>query len=266
MSKKLLEKYGLRPKKSLGQNFLADQNVLRKIVESADLKKNDHIIEIGPGLGVLTKELAKNSLKVDAIEKDSKLIQILESELSEFDNVKIINEDALKFNPPSKKYKVVANIPYYITSPLISHFLNSKNRPASMVLLIQKEVAEKITAKEGKLNVLALHVQVFGKPKIIAKVSKNAFNPPPKVESAILKIEIFEKPLAENPDKFFKVVHAGFSHKRKTILNSLSKGLKLDVEIIADALEQSKIDPKMRAEKITISKWNTLVNYLHIRL
>ena len=257
--KELLKKYGLHPTKALGQNFLMDENILDKIIESAGVSAEDFVIEVGPGLGVLTKKLAKEARKVTAIELDNGLIPLLQKELADYKNVEIIHQDALKFTPPNEPYKVVANIPYYITSPLISHFLRSESRPSEMVLLMQKEVADKICAKEGKLNVLAIHVQVFGKPHITARVSKGSFYPEPKIQSAILEIEMFEKPLVDGSNEdlnhFFKIVHAGFSHKRKTLLNSIQRGIVIDPAKVKAALIAAEIDPSARAQHLSIEDW-----------
>lgn len=259
----LLKEYDLKPKKSFGQNFLIDENVLQKIVQAADINKNNWIVEIGPGLGILTQKLGQEAKKVTSVELDEKLIPILKSQISEFSNVEIVNQDALKFTPPNEKYKVVANIPYYITSPLISHFLQAPTRPSKMVLLMQKEVAEKICAKAGNLNVLAIHVQIFGTPKMVSKVSRHSFHPAPKVDSAILEIDILQKPLIiKNRIEFLKVVHAGFAHKRKTILNALCRSLDFKKEIIEDALKKCDIPLMERAQRITIPQWEKLAKTL----
>lgn len=258
----LLNKYNMHPKKSLGQNFLMDANVVQKIVQTANPTKHECIVEIGPGLGILTKELAKTEASILSVELDSYAIPLLESELKNYSNVKIINQDALKFSPPEGKYKVVANIPYYITSPLISHFLKNKNRPEKMVILIQKEVAEKICAGEGKLNVLAISVQIFGKPKIVMKVDRGCFHPAPKVDSAVLEVEMFEKPLVseENLEKFLKIVHAGFAHKRKTILNSFIRSIDIDIDEARKAIEDCGLSPTSRAQHLSIDDWKCLCN------
>jgi len=269
--KELLKKYGLNPTKSLGQNFLMDENVLDKIIKSAEVSAEDLVIEVGPGLGVLTRKLSEKARKVTTIELDNGLIPLLQNELSDCENLEIIHQDAMQFIPPSETYKVVANIPYYITSPLISHFLRSESRPNKMVLLMQKEVADKICAKESKLNVLAIHVQVFGKPRIAARVSKGSFYPEPKIESAILEIEMFEKPLVSYNDDnlanskkaldyFFKIVHAGFSHKRKTLLNSIQRGMVIDPTKVKTALLAAEIDPSARAQHLSIEDWTRLAN------
>jgi 16S rRNA (adenine1518-N6/adenine1519-N6)-dimethyltransferase len=256
----LLNKYSISIKKSLGQNFLMDANVVKKIVQTANPRINECIIEIGPGLGILTEELAKTKAAITSIEIDSKLISLLKNELKNYSNIKIINKDALKFSPPKCQYKVVANLPYYITSPLISHFLNAKNKPKKLVILIQKEVAEKICAKSPNLNVLAINVQVFGKPKIIMKVSKKSFYPIPKVDSAVLEIKMHKQPLIKekNIKKFFKIVHAGFSQKRKTILNALSNNLSIKTEKIKEALKKCPIKSTERAQNLTIEDWEKL--------
>jgi len=252
----LMAKYGIFPKKSLGQNFLMDENILNKIIDAAEIEDGEKVIEIGPGLGFLTKKLLEKGAKVTALELDSRLIELLKKE---YRDLEVINVDALKYDPPYEKYKIVANIPYYITSPLISHFLEAKNKPTKMVLLIQKEVAEKICAKEGNLNVLAIHVQLYGKPEIAAKVSRECFYPAPNVDSSIIKIDVFEKPLISEPEKFLKVVHAGFAHKRKTIYNSLIRALaNIQPEQAKEALKNCKIDEKRRAQTLSIDEWKCL--------
>jgi len=252
----LMAKYGIFPKKSLGQNFLMDENILNKIIEAAEIKDGEKVIEIGPGLGFLTKKLIEKGTKLTALELDTRLIELLKNE---YRDVEVINIDALKYDPPYEKYKIVANIPYYITSPLISHFLEAKNKPTKMVLLIQKEVGEKICAREGDLNVLAIHVQIYGKPEIAAKVSRECFYPSPNVDSSIIKIDVFEKPLVEDHQKLLKVVHAGFAHKRKTLLNSLIRGFShLKIEQIKEVLAKCGIDEKRRAQHLSIDEWKCL--------
>lgn len=261
----LLKNYDLKAKKGFGQNFLSDENVLQKIVQTANLSKSDRVVEVGPGLGILTKKLAEKAKKITSVELDKSLIQLLENELCNFENVELVNMDALQYTPPKEEYKLIANIPYYITSPLISHFLSNKNKPKKVVLLIQKEVAEKICAKAKKLNVLGIHVQIFGTPKIISKVSCEAFYPAPKVDSAILSIDIYKNPLIDSSklEAFSKIVHAGFSHKRKTILNSLTRKLpQMKKSEIEQSLDKCNIDPDARAQHLSIEDWNCLTNLL----
>lgn len=247
----LLEKHHLSPNKSLGQNFLLDENVLMKIVEAADINPQDNIIEVGPGLGVLTKKLAEKAKHVTAIELDRGLVALLERENEQLENVQFIHQDALKYDPPKDlDYKLVANIPYYITSPLISHFLMAENRPKKIVVLIQKEVAEKICAPEGKLNVIALHVQIFGKPRIVTRVSPGAFYPEPKVESAVLEIDVYDKPVVDDYMKLYKLVHRAFAQKRKKLTNSLPE--------MKDKLIELELG-SLRPERLTLEDWERLM-------
>lgn len=260
----LLNEYNLKPKKGFGQNFLTSENALQKIVQAAGVSGEDCVVEVGPGLGVLTIKLAEKAKKVTAVELDKSIAEILNSKLKPYKNVEIKNLNALDFNPPYEKYKLVANIPYYITSPLISHFLKNRNRPEKIVLLIQNEVAEKICAKEGKLNVLAIHVQIFGTPKIIAKVKSNSFYPEPKVDSAILSVDVYDKPKVpeEKIDNFLKIVHAGFSHRRKTIINALFKKLDYDKSEIEDVLNKCNVQLSSRAQHLKIEDWLCISNHL----
>lgn len=261
--KALLQKHHLWTKKHLGQHFLINKQVLKKIIEVSEISPNDLIVEVGPGLGVLTEELAKKAGKVITIEKDQRLAALLKETLKSFPNIDFINADALKIPPSNISYKLIANIPYQITSPLLAHFLLPKQgkRPELIVILIQKEVAEKICAKPPHLNLLAILVQTFGKPKIIQTVAAGDFFPPPKVTSVILKIEIFKKPAVNcNLEQFFKIVRAGFGQKRKTLLNSLSHNLKLPSETIKQALQNCHIDPSLRAETLTLSEWEKISN------
>ena len=255
--KKDLEKSGIQPKKQLGQNFLIDESALDIIIETADINEGENIIEIGPGTGILTQRLIDTGVNVTSIEIDWNLAKFLEDKFSDNENFELIETDALKFDPPKKDYKLIANIPYYITSPLISHFLEAENKPKKMVLLIQKEVAEKICAKEGKLNVLAIHVQVFGKPQIKKIVQKESFHPAPKVDSAILEIEVFDEPLIPESEikSLFKIVHGGFMHKRKTLHNALSRGLQMNGDEVDKLLEKCGIDPNLRPQHLTIPQW-----------
>ncbi|MBU1992703.1 MAG: 16S rRNA (adenine(1518)-N(6)/adenine(1519)-N(6))-dimethyltransferase RsmA [Patescibacteria group bacterium] len=252
----VLKKHNLWAKKRFGQNFLTNRGILEKIIKTGEIKKTDHVIEVGPGLGTLTLELEKYAKRVTAIEADKYLIPILKEHLKK---AKIVHMDALKFTPPATKYKVIANIPYNITSPLLTHFLTAKKRPEKIVFLVQKEVAEKICAKEGNLNVLAINVQIFGKPRIVAKVSPGSFHPAPKVDSAILEIKVFEKPLVEDFENFIKIVKAGFSQKRKKLINSLSSSLKIPTKELEGILGKYK---DKRAQALSITDWTTLLKPL----
>jgi 16S rRNA (adenine1518-N6/adenine1519-N6)-dimethyltransferase len=263
--KEILKKYQAFPIKRLGQNFLIDKNILRKIVEAAELSKEDVILEVGPGVGNLTIELAKKVKKVIAVEKDKRMVEILKENLKNFKNVEIVEGDVREIictivKKMAEGYKVVANIPYYLTSHLIRKLLELKRKPKLIVLMVQKEVAQRICAKPPKMNLLAVSVQFYAKPQIISFVSKNCFWPRPKVDSAIIKIEPREKKFDAN--LFFKIVKAGFSHPRKQLINNLSRKLKREKEEIKKLLSQLGISPKKRAEELSIEDWMKLTKLI----
>lgn len=246
----LLRAHGIHLQKSFGQNFLIDENVLDKIVATAEISQKDTIVEVGPGIGGLTIKLCKKARKIISIELDKKLLPILKKTLSEFKNIEIINMDALKFSPPKTPYKVVANIPYNITSPLINHFLQSGNPPKTMTLLVQKEVAEKICERDGKTSILSLQIKLFGASKIATKVSKNAFFPPPKVDSAIIKIDIYKNTDPKFTDKktalkILEIAKRAFSQKRKKLSNTLGH-------------IETTIDLNRRPETLSIDEWKSM--------
>lgn len=264
--KKILKKEKLQALKSLGQNFLIDKEVLDKIIQAAELGKNDVVLEIGPGLGVLTKKLSEKAKKVIAVEKDRGLAKFLEGR---YRNVEVINGDALKldFLPIVKKYsaagkyKVVSNIPYYITSPLMKLFLESECQPKLIVFLVQKEVAQRICAKAGDMSILAISVQTYGSPEIAGYIDKSSFYPEPKVDSAILKIKNISRDFSRDYyQKFFKIVKMGFSAKRKKISNNLSSGLYIEKEKIKKFLESFGINPDSRAQELTLEDWKKLAD------
>ena len=251
-------------KKSLGQNFLTHPGTLKKIIATAELTPNDHVIEIGPGHGVLTAELAIHASSITAIELDDRLIRELEEKFEEQRNIDIRHMDALNFTPPSTPYKLVANIPYYITSPLLNHFLREQpanRRPITLTLLVQKEVAQKICAKPGDLNVLALQVQLFGKPKLVATVPPSHFKPRPTVDSAILHIERHESAVSDSEiPKLFKLIHAGFAHKRKKLIRNLETVAK--PASLKKAFVNLELDPNTRAEQLSLIEWGSLFRAL----
>jgi len=264
------KKYGLLPSKKLGQNFLIDQIALKKIINTAQLNKNDVVVEIGPGIGNLTKELAKRAKKVIGIEKDPFMIKILEESLKEVSNVEIIQGDILKIWIPNSKeflnhrfqllnnYKVVANLPYYITSPTIRNFLESKNKPRLMVLTLQKEVAQRICAKPPHMNLLSITVQFYAKTEIVSYLSKKSFWPQPKVDSAIIKITPSKNNFSFTPlfsEYFFKIVKAGFSNPRKKLVNNLSNMLKWKKALIENWLLKINVHPHQRAETLSVEQW-----------
>ena len=264
-TKKLLASHDLRARKSLAQHFLVDGSVLKKIASAAELTPSNTIIEVGPGLGVLTQTLAEEAGKVIAIELDNHLADILRAHFNDSNKVTVINEDILKVNPSDllgkqTEYKVVANLPYYITSAVIRHFLEATMKPSLMVLMVQEEVAKQITAKPGEMSLLSVSVQLYGKPTIVSKVSARCFYPAPEVDSAILKIEVYPQPKVATDDimGFFNLVRAGFSANRKQLTNSLANGLKVPKNDIIPLLEQAGIEPKRRAETLTIEEWGLL--------
>ena len=259
--KEILKKYKIFPQKKFGQNFLINKNISYKILEAAEIKNDDVVLEIGPGLSFLTKELAKRAKKVIAIEKDINMVEILERELSDFKNIKIINQDILKIKSLKiKNYKIVANIPYYITGPIIKKFLLTKERPSLIVLMVQKEVAQRIVAKSPKANFLSNFVQFLAEPKIIAIVKKENFFPKPKVDSAIIKLVPKENVDFIFLKKFFIILKAGFSHPRKTILNNFSEYFKIDKEEIKNLLKKTGISENKRAENLKKEEWFLLVD------
>jgi 16S rRNA (adenine1518-N6/adenine1519-N6)-dimethyltransferase len=262
--KEILKKYQAFPIKRLGQNFLIDKNVLRKIIEAAELSKEDVILEVGPGIGNLTIELAKKVKKVIAVEKDKRMVEILKENLKNFKNVEIVEGDVREIictivKKMAEGYKVVANIPYYLTSHLIRKLLELKRKPKLIVLMVQKEVAQRICAKPPKMNLLAVSVQFYAKPQIISFVSKNCFWPRPKVDSAIIKISNIKKQKPTKGEKlFFEIVKAGFSHPRKQLINNLSKGLKKNKKVVEEWLLNCGISPDKRAENLSIEEWKRL--------
>ena len=265
---KILKSEDLKILKSLGQNFLIDENVLGKIVQAAELNKNDIVIEIGPGFGTLTEELSEKCGKVIAIEKDRKLAEKLNGK---FRNIEIITDDILKIKlkefvkkySSDGKYKLVSNIPYYITSPIIKMFLESDVQPELIVLLMQKEVAERICAKPGKLSVLALSVQVYGEPEIVDYVDKAAFYPEPKVDSAILRIKNIKKNFSDEYYKdLFRIIKIGFSSKRKKLANNLSAGLHIGKTQSEKLLKEAGMDSNARAQELELEEWRKLVEII----
>jgi 16S rRNA (adenine1518-N6/adenine1519-N6)-dimethyltransferase len=264
--KNLLGKYKIKPSKRFGQNFLTDDSVLEKIIAAADLSENDTVLEIGPGLGILTLALAKKVKKVVAVEKDETLIGVLNNELriKNIKNVEIIQDDILKISnvkiqmpnqAQSSNYKIVANLPYYITSPVIRLFLEKNNKPGLMVLMVQKEVAQRICSQLGQMSILAVAVQFYAHPEIIAMVSKTSFYPEPKVDSAIIRI-IPKKDLPKiNTKKFFELIRAGFSSKRKLLINNISEKIQIPKSKLQILFDQIKFDQKIRAENLSVESW-----------
>lgn len=260
----LLKQHGLRANKKLGQNFLQDPFALEAIALAAEIKSTDTILEIGPGLGSLTRYLAESAKQVVTVEIDKKMIPALQNVTSSYQNINIVHGDILELSPEeliqTPNYIVVANIPYYITSAIIRHLLENKHKPRRIVLTIQKEVASRICAEPGDMSLLALSVQIYGKPRIAKRIPAGAFFPAPKVDSAVLTIDIYPTPQIspELLNTFFKLIKAGFSQKRKTLRNSLSSGLHISPQIAEKLLKSANIDARRRAETLSIDEWQTL--------
>ncbi len=265
----LLRQHGLHADKALGQNFLHDPIALQQIIDAADIQPQDAVLEIGPGMGSLTQYLALAAKTVTCVELDHDLIPILHTVLSGYTNVKIVEGDILNFSPVAlmntDDYLVVANVPYYITSAIFRHLLQFSPRPRRIVLTIQKEVAERVCALPGEMSLLALSVQIFGQPRIAAMLPAEAFFPAPKVDSAVIRVDMTPEARIPAPlqDDFFLVAKAGFSQKRKTLRNSLSAGLRLSPADAAKMLEQARINPMRRAETLSIEEWLTLTIQFH---
>ena len=294
-TKALFKGYRIRPLKRLGQIFLIDKGVIKRVIEAAQLSQNDIVLEIGPGIGNLTMELAKRVhpvksspsevfaegeqfnrvKKVIAVEKDPKLVEILGDTLRYFDNIKIIYGDILKIEnwkliencklEIGNSYKVVANLPFYLTAPVIRKFLESKNPPKEMTLIVQKEVAQRVYARPPDMNLLAVSVQFYSKPKIISYISKKSFWPQPKVDSAILRITQIHADTKTDSHRFFKIVRAGFSQPRKQLINNLSKGLGLERNKAEKWLLKNGIQPSQRAETLSIGDWINLLQSCRIK-
>ena len=264
----LLRAYGLTPKKSLGQNFLVDPVVLERIVQAAEISPQAAVLEVGPGLGSLTRHLAQAARRVVAVELDASLIPVLAEVLQEMPNVEIVHGDILKLDPTALmgqgSYSVIANIPYYITSNLIRHLLEAQGKPDRLVLTIQREVAERVTAEPGEMSLLALGVQVYGKPKIVDQIPAGAFYPPPSIDSAVVRVDLYPEPVipVEQIDAFFRLAKAGFGQKRKTLRNSLSAGLRWPAAQTAELLTAAGIDPQRRAETLSMEEWKVLTEKL----
>lgn len=258
-------------KKSLGQNFLKSKSVVSAIIDASDITPEEIILEIGPGEGFMTEELLKCSGKVIVVEKDHRLIPVLQEKFKEYTEVgklDVLEKDILNFDIESLKYykhpyKVIANIPYYITGQILRMFLESDFEPLSMTLLVQKEVAQRILAKDGKESLLSLSVKVFGEPKIVRYVPRGAFSPVPNVDSAVIIIQSISKDKLGglNPKIFFKILHAGFAHKRKQLLSNLS--IEFSKDIVTKTFENLGVNPKARAEDLSLSTWLELANKLN---
>jgi len=242
--------------------------VLRKLISAAELSREDIVAEVGPGLGVVTRELAQQARKVLAVEIDPQLASALGRNLAEFPNVRVIRADVLELPPERlglrhRGYKVVANLPYFVASPILRHFLEARSQPKLMVVMLQREVAERIVASSGKLALLSLAIQLYARPRIVGRVPVKSFYPPPKVDSAILRLEVRDKPAVDvDRERLFEIARAGFSAPRKQLRNALSGGLGLPPARIVQLLKEAGIDPQRRAETLTLEEWAKLSRML----
>jgi 16S rRNA (adenine1518-N6/adenine1519-N6)-dimethyltransferase len=275
--RELLDRYDIRPSKGLGQSFLVAAWAYERILEAAQLSAHDVVLEIGPGLGTLTRRLAEAARHVIAVELDERMVTILKDTLAGRDNVTVHQADILETDPAAllepwmaqadadAAYKVVANLPYYITSRALRHLLTAPIRPERLVLMVQLEVADRIVATPGDMSLLAVSVQVFGAPERVCRVPADAFYPRPNVDSAVLAVDIYPEPMVPESllPRFFQVVRAGFQQRRKQIHNSLVANLSLDRQSVADALEQAGIASQRRPQTLAIEEWVRLTQALY---
>ena len=260
--KEILSRYNLEPKKSLGQNFLFDENVLWRIVAAADITPDEQVLEIGPGLGALTKLLAQTAVSVTAVELDDRLLPVLEDELEPYDNITVIHGDILAQDPAAlftTPYKVVANVPYYITGAILRHLLSAQNKPTMMVLTVQKEVADRITAVPPNMSLLAVSSQFYGSVEFVTTLKAGAFWPRPDVDSAVICIDLSQSPPVDLAfeKQFFRIAKAGFSQKRKQLQKNMRQ-LGYSRTEIDTFLDQANIDGTRRAETLTLAEWKNL--------
>lgn len=265
MVREFLSKQGIRPRKSLGQHFLVDSGALRRIIDAADLSSVDTVVEVGPGPGVLTRELLLRAGSVIAIEKDESIAEGLRQAYLGDPKIRILAADMLKVDPGEltggAPYKVVANLPYYVAAPILRRFLEAGAPPQRLVVLLQREVAESVVAKPGDMSMISVATQVYAAGRIVGHVKPGSFVPAPKVDSSILQLDPYDRPRVfdrENADSFFDIARAGFRSRRKQIGNSLSLGLGKDRELIVSALISAGIDPQRRAETLSVEEWGEL--------
>lgn len=259
--KKLCRKYNIYPSKKKGQNFLISESVLEAVVEAADLSAKDCVVEVGPGLGVLTKALARKAHKVVSVELDHNAYAAGKEILSDCKNVELINSDILKISNfklleylNGDKYKMVSNLPYNITSAILKKFTSVHPQPELIVVMVQKEVAQRVCAKPGDMSILSVAIQYYGKPEIVEVVSSGAFWPRPEIESAILKIKITKHP-KDFDKKFFQIARIGFSSRRKQLQNNLCSGLRVPRERVMGILNKLGLKPMVRAQELSVDHW-----------
>lgn len=267
----LVQRFAFRPTKRWGQHFLTDQDVLDSIISAAELTPEDVVVEVGPGLGILTRRLAEQAAKVVAVELDSRLVSILKRNLAAFSNVRIIHGDMLKISPSqlleglAQNYKVVANFPYYITSPLLRHFLEASLKPSMMVVMVQKEVGEAMTATPGRMSLLSVSTQLYSKPTVVTWVPRDSFYPPPKVDSLVVRLDVYSRlPIGVSDiASFFDMVKAGFSSSRKQLRNSLAQSLGIPPDEVVVLLEKAGVAATRRAETLSLEEWGKVWEVFH---
>jgi 16S rRNA (adenine1518-N6/adenine1519-N6)-dimethyltransferase len=264
----LLRRYALRPDKSLGQNFLVAESALRKVVATAEIAGDEDVLEIGAGLGSLTRHLAKAARSVVAVELDARLLPVLQDVLAACANVRLVQGDVLSLNLAQllsqPEYLVVANIPYYITSAVIRRLLEVDKQPRRLILTVQQEVAERICSEPGDMSLLSLSVQVYGQPSVKAHIPAGAFYPAPRVDSAVIRVDLYPEPRIPSRllEPFFRLAKAGFSQKRKTLRNSLAAGMGWRPAQAADLLQRAGVNPQRRAETLSLDEWKQVVESL----
>ena len=266
--RRLLRRWDIRPSKGLGQNFLTDPRTADKIVAAAGLTPSDTALEVGAGTGVLTRRLAAAAARVVAVELDHRLVPLLRSELGDCSNLTLVEGDILSLDPAALvgegEYRVVANLPYYITAAVLRHLLGARRRPVRLVLTVQREVAQRLVARPGAMSLLAVSVQFYGTPRLLFRIPPGSFYPAPGVESAVVRIDthpVLPLPPEQIPH-FFRVVRAGFSQRRKQLRNTLSAGLHLPPEEVARCLREAGIAPRRRAQSLSVAEWVRLVSGL----
>lgn len=256
----LLRRYGIEPRKELSQHFLVDQGALNRIVAAAELTAGQRVLEIGAGPGTLTRALLNAGACVTAVELDRALLRVLEQELGQHPRLRIVSGDILSLEAgelmDGEPYAVVANLPYAITSAVLRHLLEASLPPQRMVLMVQREVAERIVARDGRMSLLAVSVHFYGQPRLVMRLKPAAFYPPPQVESAVIRIDLRPPPLPlQQREDFFRLVRAGFAQPRKQLRNSLAAGLGIEPQEAVRALEKAQIDPRLRAERLSVADW-----------
>ena len=261
-----------RPKKSLGQHFLVDRRVLSRIVAAAELSADDTVVEVGPGRGLLTDELAARAGRVAAVELDGELASTLEARYEHMSHVSVVRADARDVDieslvGPGPSYKLVANLPYYAASPIVRRFLESQRSPDLMVFMVQREVAERMTASPGQMSLLSVGVQLYGEPKVVCHVPPAAFRPRPKVSSTVLRVDVRPQPALDLRSEagFFEVVRAGFSAPRKQIRNTLKQGLPLESGLADEILSAADIDPTRRPRTLSLEEWARVYEETYLR-